>query len=75
MTATVPSPSKPRAAEVVLRRMQQFKRAGPERLKRASDGCSLQAALEEDVPEGPREAMMAGNGMMGVSCIPNRNQF
>ena len=55
--------------------MQQFKRAGPERLKRASDGCSLQAALEEDVPEGPREAMMAGNGMMGVSCIPNRNQF
>ncbi|KAF6127292.1 SLX4 structure-specific endonuclease subunit [Phyllostomus discolor] len=62
LTSMVPSPSKPRAAEVVLQRMQQFKRADPERLKHASDGCSFQAALEENVPEGPAEAMMAGNG-------------
>ncbi|XP_016066840.1 PREDICTED: structure-specific endonuclease subunit SLX4 [Miniopterus natalensis] len=62
LTVTVPSPSKPRAAEMVLQRMQQFKRADPERLKHASEGCSLQTALEEHVPKGPREAMMAGNG-------------
>ncbi|XP_036885753.1 structure-specific endonuclease subunit SLX4 isoform X1 [Sturnira hondurensis] len=62
LTVMVPSPSKPRAAEVVLQRMQQFKRADPERLKHTSDGCSFQAALEENVPEGPPEAMMVGNG-------------
>lgn len=62
LTAMVPSPSKPRAAELVLQRMQQFKRADPERLKHASEGCPLQAALEENVPKGPGEAMTAGNG-------------
>ncbi|KAM5198617.1 structure-specific endonuclease subunit SLX4 isoform 3-T8 [Hipposideros larvatus] len=62
LTEMVPSPSKPRAAELVLQRMQQFKRADPERLKHASEGCPLQAALEENVPQGPGEAMMAGNG-------------
>ncbi|XP_066869547.1 structure-specific endonuclease subunit SLX4 isoform X2 [Kogia breviceps] len=61
LTAMVPSPSKPRAAELVLQRMQQFKRADPERLKHGSEGCSLEAALEEDIPKGPQE-MMAGNG-------------
>ncbi|XP_059887617.1 structure-specific endonuclease subunit SLX4 [Delphinus delphis] len=61
LTAMVPSPSKPRAAELVLQRMQQFKRADPERLKHGSEGCSLEAALEENVPKGPQE-MMAGNG-------------
>uniref|UniRef100_A0A8C0DFC5 Structure-specific endonuclease subunit SLX4 n=1 Tax=Balaenoptera musculus TaxID=9771 RepID=A0A8C0DFC5_BALMU len=61
LTAMVPSPSKPRAAELVLQRMQQFKRADPERLKHGSEGCSLEAALEENVPKGPQE-MMAENG-------------
>ncbi|XP_057603271.1 structure-specific endonuclease subunit SLX4 isoform X2 [Hippopotamus amphibius kiboko] len=61
LTAMMPSPSKPRAAELVLQRMQQFKRADPERLKHASEGCSLEAALEENIPKGPQE-MMAGNG-------------
>ncbi|KAK1344763.1 hypothetical protein QTO34_013464 [Cnephaeus nilssonii] len=54
LTATVPSPSKPRAAEMVLQRMQQFKRADPERLKHASEGCSLQPALEENIPKDPQ---------------------
>lgn len=62
LTATVPSPSKPRAAEMVLQRMQQFKRADPERLKHASEGCSLQPALEENIPKDPQEAIMVGNG-------------
>ncbi|XP_070269223.1 structure-specific endonuclease subunit SLX4 isoform X5 [Myotis yumanensis] len=72
LTATVPSPSKPRAAEMVLQRMQQFKRADPARLKHASEGCSLQPALEENVPKDPRGAIMVGNGMTGVFCLPNR---
>lgn len=62
LTAMVPSPSKPRAAELVLQRMQQFKRVDPERLKHASAGCSLEATPEEDDPKGPREAVTAGNG-------------
>ncbi|XP_045427298.1 structure-specific endonuclease subunit SLX4 isoform X2 [Pipistrellus kuhlii] len=62
LTATVPSPSKPRAAEMVVQRMQQFKRADPERLKHASEGCSLQPALEENIPKDPRAAMMVENG-------------
>ncbi|CAI9172694.1 unnamed protein product [Rangifer tarandus platyrhynchus] len=61
LIATAPSPSKPRAAELVLQRMQQFKRADPERLKRASEGCSLEAAPEENVPKGPQD-VMAVNG-------------
>ncbi|XP_022372484.1 structure-specific endonuclease subunit SLX4 isoform X1 [Enhydra lutris kenyoni] len=62
LTAMAPSPSKPRTAELVLQRMQQFKRADPERLLRASEGRCLQATLEEDAPAGPPEEMMAGNG-------------
>lgn len=65
LIATAPSPSKPRAAELVLQRMQQFKRADPERLKRASEGCSLEAAPEENVPKGPQD-VMAVNGMKGA---------
>lgn len=65
LIAAVPSPSKPRAAELVLQRMQQFKRADPERLKRASEGCSLEAAPEENVPKGPQD-VMAVNGMKGL---------
>ncbi|XP_040491345.1 structure-specific endonuclease subunit SLX4 isoform X2 [Ursus maritimus] len=61
-TVVAPSPSKPRTAELVLRRMQQFKRADPERLQHASEGCSLEATLEENAPEGPAEEMTAGNG-------------
>ncbi|XP_062956146.1 structure-specific endonuclease subunit SLX4 isoform X2 [Cynocephalus volans] len=62
LMTVVPSPSKPRMAELVLQRMQQFKRADPERLKHASEECSIKATLEENVPKGPPEEMMAGNG-------------
>ncbi|KAK2495706.1 hypothetical protein MC885_009869 [Smutsia gigantea] len=62
LTVSVPSPSKPRTAELVLQRMQQFKRADPERLQHASGGCSPKAALEEKVPKGPQDEMVAGNG-------------
>lgn len=62
LTVSVPSPSKPRTAELVLQRMQQFKRADPERLKHASGGCSPEAALEEKVPKGPPDEMVAWNG-------------
>ncbi|XP_032184518.1 structure-specific endonuclease subunit SLX4, partial [Mustela erminea] len=62
LTVMAPSPSKPRTAELVLQRMQQFKRADPERLLRASEGCCLQAALAENAPAGPPEEMTAGNG-------------
>ena len=68
----VPSPSKPRAAELVLQRMQQFKRVDPERLKHASAGCSLEATPEEDDPKGPREAVTAGNGMTESPVSPTR---
>ncbi|XP_055265324.1 structure-specific endonuclease subunit SLX4 isoform X2 [Moschus berezovskii] len=61
LTATAPSPSKPRAAELVLQRMQQFKRADPKRLKRASKACLLEAAPEENVPKDPQD-VMAVNG-------------
>uniref|UniRef100_I3MBM1 Structure-specific endonuclease subunit SLX4 n=1 Tax=Ictidomys tridecemlineatus TaxID=43179 RepID=I3MBM1_ICTTR len=62
LTAAVPSPSKPRTAELVLQRMQQFKRADPERLRHASGECSMEAALEENSPQSPQEEMVAGNG-------------
>ncbi|XP_069341802.1 structure-specific endonuclease subunit SLX4 [Eulemur rufifrons] len=62
LTTEVPSPSKPRTAELVLQRMQQFKRAGPKRLKHASEECSLELASEENVPKGPQEETVSGNG-------------
>ncbi|XP_045849493.1 structure-specific endonuclease subunit SLX4 [Meles meles] len=62
LTVMAPSPSKPRTAELVLQRMQQFKRADPERLLRASEGRCLEAALEEDAPAGPPAETTAGNG-------------
>ncbi|XP_025858786.2 structure-specific endonuclease subunit SLX4 isoform X1 [Vulpes vulpes] len=62
LTVTAPSPSKARTAELVVRRMQQFKRADPERLQHASERCSLEATLEENTPRGPPEEMTAGNG-------------
>ncbi|XP_060028456.1 structure-specific endonuclease subunit SLX4 [Erinaceus europaeus] len=61
-TVTVPSPSKPRAAELVLQRMQQFKRTHPERLKHTCDGGSLEAAPEENAPEEPEEEALNGLG-------------
>lgn len=61
LTTAVPSPSKPRTAQLVLQRMQQFKRADPERLRHASEKCSLEAAQEENVPKDPQEEMMARN--------------
>ncbi|XP_037670529.1 structure-specific endonuclease subunit SLX4 isoform X2 [Choloepus didactylus] len=58
----LPSPSKSRTAELVLQRMQQFKRRDPLRLTHAFEECSLEAATEEDVPEGPQEETVVGNG-------------
>ncbi|XP_029426004.1 structure-specific endonuclease subunit SLX4 isoform X2 [Nannospalax galili] len=58
----VPSPSKPRASELVLQRMQQFKRADPERLRHVSEESSLKTTLEENVPKTPQEKMVLGNG-------------
>uniref|UniRef100_A0A673US64 Structure-specific endonuclease subunit SLX4 n=1 Tax=Suricata suricatta TaxID=37032 RepID=A0A673US64_SURSU len=57
-----PSPSKPRAAALVLQRMQQFKRADPERLQHASKPCSLESAVEENLPKDPGEEMSAVDG-------------
>ncbi|KAM6166325.1 structure-specific endonuclease subunit SLX4 [Erethizon dorsatum] len=62
MTTAVPSPSKSRTAELVLQRMQQFKRADPKRLRHALQDCSLEATLEENDPQSPHEEMVAGNG-------------
>lgn len=52
--------------------MQQFKRADPERLKHASGGCSPEAALEEKVPKGPPDEMVAWNGRRGIFYLPNQ---
>ncbi|XP_063082468.1 structure-specific endonuclease subunit SLX4 isoform X3 [Cavia porcellus] len=67
----VPSPSKPRTAELVLQRMQQFKRADPERLRHAQD-CSLEATLEENDPQSLQEEMVAGNGMRNIHVPSSR---
>lgn len=58
-TATgVPSPSKPRASELVLQRMKQFKRADPERLRHAAEEPPLETTLEESVPRSPQEEVV-----------------
>ncbi|XP_075851138.1 structure-specific endonuclease subunit SLX4 isoform X1 [Microcebus murinus] len=62
LTTASPSPSKPRTAELVLQRMQQFKRADPERLKHVLEECSFELASEENVPKGPQEETVSGNG-------------
>jgi structure-specific endonuclease subunit SLX4 (BTB/POZ domain-containing protein 12) len=60
----VSSPSKyrPRAADLAVQRMQQFKSADPERLTHASEECALMASLEENVPKSPQEETVAENG-------------
>ncbi|XP_036052599.1 structure-specific endonuclease subunit SLX4, partial [Onychomys torridus] len=60
-TTGVPSPSKPRASELVLQRMKQFRRADPERLRHASEESSLKTTLEENVPRIPQEDMVVEN--------------
>lgn len=60
-TTAVPSPSKPRASELVLQRMKQFKRADPERLRHASEESSLKTTLEENVPRSSQAEMVAEN--------------
>ncbi|KAL1778410.1 structure-specific endonuclease subunit SLX4 isoform X1 [Sigmodon hispidus] len=61
-TATdVPRPSKPRASELVLQRMKQFKRTDPERLRHVSEESSLKDTLEENVPQSPQEEMVVEN--------------
>ncbi|XP_006874965.1 PREDICTED: structure-specific endonuclease subunit SLX4 [Chrysochloris asiatica] len=58
----VPSPSKPRTTELVLQRMQRFKRADPTRLRHTSGTCSFEAATAENTPEDPQEETVVGNG-------------
>ncbi|XP_049984830.1 structure-specific endonuclease subunit SLX4 isoform X2 [Alexandromys fortis] len=60
-TTAVPSPSKPRASELVLQRMKKFKRADPERLRHASEDSSLKPTLEENVPRSPQAETVAEN--------------
>ncbi|XP_076434074.1 structure-specific endonuclease subunit SLX4 isoform X3 [Peromyscus maniculatus bairdii] len=60
-TTGVPSPSQPRASELVLQRMKQFKRANPERLTHASEESSLKTTLEENAPRSPQEEMVVEN--------------
>ncbi|XP_029400596.1 structure-specific endonuclease subunit SLX4 [Mus pahari] len=57
-TTGVPSSSKPRASELVLQRMKQFKRADPERLRHASEESSLEIALGNNVPRSPPEEIV-----------------
>ncbi|XP_064151536.1 structure-specific endonuclease subunit SLX4 isoform X1 [Loxodonta africana] len=62
LTVVAPSPSKLRTAELVLQRMQRFKRADPARLKHAPGACSLKAMIAENAPKDPQEEPMVGNG-------------
>ncbi|XP_051692202.2 structure-specific endonuclease subunit SLX4 isoform X2 [Oryctolagus cuniculus] len=62
LTTAAPNPSKPRTAELVLQRMQQFKRADPERLKHEPEERPPGAAAEGSVPKSPGEQTAAGNG-------------
>ncbi|XP_069859686.1 structure-specific endonuclease subunit SLX4-like isoform X1 [Dipodomys merriami] len=62
LTAARPGPSRCRAAELAVQRMQQFKRVDPERLSHASEENILGAALEEEGPESPYKEVVAGNG-------------
>ncbi|XP_068962730.1 structure-specific endonuclease subunit SLX4 [Petaurus breviceps papuanus] len=70
LTALLPSVSKPRAVELVLQKMQQFKRTDPEKLKHASEGCSVEAVLKGNVPKSGQEEDALNNGNMpGLSVI------
>nr|XP_045017387.1 structure-specific endonuclease subunit SLX4 isoform X3 [Jaculus jaculus] len=60
-TIALPNPSRPRASELVLQRMQQFKRAEPERLRHASEESFTKATLEESVPKSLQEETVLGN--------------
>lgn len=53
---------KPCAAELVVQRMQQFKRAHPRRLRHTTEGVSLEATLEDEPPEPPGEEPTAEPG-------------
>ncbi|XP_031216860.1 structure-specific endonuclease subunit SLX4 isoform X4 [Mastomys coucha] len=57
----MPSPSKPRASELVLQRMKQFKRADPERLRHASEESTLKTALGENVLRSPQAETVVEN--------------
>ncbi|XP_030140571.4 structure-specific endonuclease subunit SLX4 isoform X1 [Taeniopygia guttata] len=53
-TCSSPTP-KVRVAELVVERMQQFKRVAPEQLKHSSDGSMPKAAASRDFPAGSQE--------------------
>ncbi|XP_051023519.1 structure-specific endonuclease subunit SLX4 isoform X2 [Acomys russatus] len=60
-TNGVPSPAKPRASELVLQRMKQFKRADPERLRHAAEESSLQSTPGVNDPSSPQEDVVVDN--------------
>ncbi|XP_043831250.1 structure-specific endonuclease subunit SLX4 isoform X2 [Dromiciops gliroides] len=62
LIALLPSVSKPRAAELVLQKMQQFKRTDPERLKHAPESGSEETVLKENVPQSTQEEDTLKNG-------------
>ncbi|XP_072459288.1 structure-specific endonuclease subunit SLX4 isoform X2 [Notamacropus eugenii] len=63
-TALLPSVSKPRAAELVLQKMQQFKRTDPERLKHTPEGCLVETVFKENIPKSRQEENALNNGNM-----------
>ncbi|XP_007499146.1 structure-specific endonuclease subunit SLX4 isoform X2 [Monodelphis domestica] len=62
LSTLLPSVPKPRAAELVLQKMQQFKRTSPEKLKHNSESCSVETILKENVPKSSQEEDTLNNG-------------
>ncbi|XP_044513931.1 structure-specific endonuclease subunit SLX4 [Gracilinanus agilis] len=62
LTTLLPSVSKPRAAELVLQKMQQFKRTSPEKLKHDPESCSVETILKENAPKSSQEEDTLNNG-------------
>lgn len=60
-----PTP-KVRVAELVVERMQQFKRVAPEQLKHSSNGSLPKAAASEDFPASSQEQNPPEDG----TCLP-----
>ncbi|NXS49159.1 SLX4 endonuclease, partial [Balaeniceps rex] len=56
--------SKMRVAELVVERMQQFKRVAPEQLKHSTDGSLTKSAASGDFPDGSQEQNPPENGFL-----------
>ncbi|KYO35930.1 structure-specific endonuclease subunit SLX4 isoform A [Alligator mississippiensis] len=57
------SGSRVRVTELVLERMQQFKRVAPEQLKHTSDKSLLEPVADEKIPDANQEKNDLGNGV------------